>query len=82
MVAVPDATGAGSIDYARTIIQQAGFVAVFRARTPTKKEEELKIDHQEPAAGTKAKAGSKVVVVINEKYGEDKVPPLTGLTVE
>jgi hypothetical protein len=89
MVDVPNATVAESIDYARTIIQQAGFVAVFNAKKPEKKADELKIAGQDPPPGKIKKSdmaarGNKVIVFINQKFDEagDTVPPLKGLTLE
>lgn len=78
MVTVPSVSGAESIDYARTILNQAGFKSGFSAVKPDPtKDKELSISHTTPGAGEKAKKGSLVTVFIFQKYEATPTPTPT-----
>jgi PASTA domain len=68
LVVVPSVAGAKSIEYMRIILNQAGFKSAFKAVTPKTKAQELSYADQDPKPGEKKPRGSRVTVMIYEKF--------------
>jgi hypothetical protein len=82
LIVVPSVAGAESVDYMRTILNQAGFKSAFKAVKPAKKEDELKFVSQKPAAGERKPRGSLVVVFITQKFEAAESPTPTPVLAE
>ncbi len=80
-VDVPDVKNM-TVDQARKALATAGFTVGDTAKEYSDDIEEGKIMSQDPTAGSKAKVGTKVNLVVSQGSNNEEVPDLKGLSIQ